>query len=274
MAYNHNNFYILCTESTVKLTWVKTVRAEGSPAPERNDERGKSVRNIRRAKTDFLDIGQSNTWDYMGTLTSGSDDPASDIRAFGRWIKDLNYNHGWKIRYLAVFELGDKGRRLHVHVLLKNVPPEFVREYTPGEYAKLPSDLKKLYSQYKTETGTRLATCPFWKFGWSTLIPIDGSPKVVSYMSKYMTKQNVEFTTRFGGHAYFASKGLNRPEKKKIPADIAATMWSRVPAGSWFRENRYLGDVVSTCYVLDKDKLPSDLWDYYNQLYQILQSGF
>ena len=36
-------------------------------------------------------------------------------------------------------------------------------------------------------------------------------------MTKYMTKNSLEFTTKFGGHAYFSSLGLNRPEKEKSP---------------------------------------------------------
>ena len=44
-----------------------------------------------------------------------------------------------------IFELGEKGSRLHAHVLLKDVPSEFVREYTSAEYSKLPRDVKRLY---------------------------------------------------------------------------------------------------------------------------------
>lgn len=275
MAYLHDNYYILVTESTVKLTYVRTVPAEGTEQAERDPSKGKAVKNVLRARTDFLDLGQSNMWEFMGTFTSGSDNPEKDIKGARGWFNDLNYHHGWKIRYLMVFELGEQGHRLHAHLLLKDVPPEFYREYAPGEYAKLPPDVKKLYSQYKTDSGSRLATCPWWKFGWSTLIPVDGSPKVVSYMTKYMTKSNLEFTTKFGGHSYFASKGLNRPEKKKIPADIVGAMWSRVPAGSWFRSFSGDGDgLLSSCYVLDKDKLSPDLWLYYSQIYQGLQTGF
>lgn len=275
MAYLHDNYYILVTESTVKLTYVRTVPAEGTARAECDPENGKATKNVMRAVTSFLDLGQSNMWEFMGTFTSGADDPEKDIRAVGRWFTNLNRNHGWKVRYLMVFEQGEQGRRLHAHLLLKDVPPEFYREYTPGEYAKLPPDVKKLYSQYKTENGTRLATCPWWRFGWSTLIPVDGSPKVVSYMTKYMTKSSLEFTTKFGGHSFFASKGLNRPEKKKIPADIVGAMWSRVPAGSWYRSFSGDGDgLLSSCYILDKDKLTPDLWLYYSQIYHGLQTGF
>lgn len=273
VAFRLENYYILITQSTIKLTYVRSVPEEGTKVGKRDEENGKLKKNILRAKTTFLDIGQCNNWDYMGTFTSGSENPEKDIRGFLHWINDLNYNHGWRIRYLAIFELGDKGRRIHAHVLLKDVPKEFIREYSSAEYAKLPKDLKRLYSEYKTETGTRLAMCPWWRFGWSTLIPVDGSPKVVSYMSKYMTKQNIEFTTKFGKQSFFASKGLIRPLKQKIPTDIAGTMWRRVPSGSWYKS--FFGDngtLLSCCYIIDKDKIPSDLWDYYNQVYNDLQS--
>ena len=126
-----------------------------------------------------------------------------------------------------------------------------------------------------TAKGTRLATCPWWTFGWSTLVPVDGSPKVVSYMSKYMTKQNLALTTRFGGQSFLVSKGLNRPQKQKVPVDIAVTMWDRVPSGSWCSSFR--GDdgfLLSSCFIMDKDKLSPDLWEYYSQIFNNLQSGF
>ena len=274
MAYLLDNYYISVTESTCKLTWVRTVPDKGQVPSLRDDSGGKLSKNLMRAKTTFLDIGQSNYWDYLATFTSASCDPEKEIRGFLGWLNDLNYNHGWKIRYLALFERGELNHRLHAHVLLQNVPSEFVRQYTSAEYAKLPRDLKRLYSLFKTETGTRLAYCPWWKFGWSTLVPVDGSPKVVSYMTKYMTKQNLEFTTKFGKHTFFASRGLKRPVKQKVPVDIAVTMWHRVPPGSWFRS--FSGDdgtLLSSCYILDKDKLPPALWDYYNQIYRNLQSG-
>ena len=70
MALNQGNYYILVTESTVKLTYVRTVPEPGMIAAERDPENGKRADNVRRAKTMFLDIGQSNSWDYMGTFTS------------------------------------------------------------------------------------------------------------------------------------------------------------------------------------------------------------
>lgn len=271
MARLLDNYYILKTESEIKLTYVRSVPGEGDAYGERNPENGKSVCNLRRAKGAFLDLGQCNHWQYMGTFTAAADDPEKDIRRFTHWLNDWNHHHNAHIKFLCVFELGEKGRRLHVHVLLMDVPPDFAREYTTAEYAALPRDVKKLYSQYKTETGTRLACCPWWKFGWSTLVPCDDSPKVVSYMTKYMTKSSIEFTTKFGGHAYFSSLGLNRPEKRKIPTQNAATIWERIPANAWFRKFEYNGDTISTCYIMDKDKLTPELWNYYTNVYESAQ---
>ena len=108
MALNQGNYYILVTESTVKLTYVRTVPEPGMIAAERDPEKGKRADNVRRAKTMFLDIGQSNSWDYMGTFTSACADPSSDIRAIPKWINNWNTNHHAKIRYLMIFELGEK----------------------------------------------------------------------------------------------------------------------------------------------------------------------
>lgn len=271
MARLLDNYYILKTESGIKLTYVRSVPGGGDPYPERNPENGKSACNLRRSKSAFLDLGQCNHWQYMGTFTAAADDPAKDIRRFTHWINDWNHNHSAKIKFLCVFELGEKGRRLHVHTLLDNVPQEFVQEYTSAEYSALPRDVKALYSQYKTDTGTRLAHCPWWKCGWSTLVPCDGSPKVVSYMTKYMTKSSIEFTTKFGGHAYFSSLGLKRPLKKKIPSQTAPTVWERIPPGAWFKEYKLNGDTINTCYILDKDKLTPELWNYYTNVYESAQ---
>lgn len=273
MARLLDNHYLLVTESTVKLSYVRSVPAEGEVCAPRDVSHGKSACNVRRAKSAFLDLGQSNPWQYMGTFTAAAEDPEKDIRRFPHWLNDWNHNHNAHIQYLMVFELGEKGKRLHVHTLLNNVPPEFVREYTKKEYQQLPRDVKCLYSQYKTADGTRMACCPWWACGWSTLVPVDGSPKIVSYMTKYLTKGNIEFTTKFGGHAYFGSKGLHRPEKQKIPAFAAATAWARIPADSWHSEFVQDGRLVSQCFVLDKDKLPVDLWQYYNSLFNSLQDG-
>lgn len=266
------NYFILVTDSTVKLTYVKSVPDKGCNIGQRNKDNKKLSQNVSRARTEFLDLGQSNAWEYMGTFTSGTNgDYATEIKGLSEFFHNYNHNHECKIKYLMVFELGEKGRRLHAHVLLKDVPESFLRPYTPQEYKKLPADVKRLYTRYKTETGTRLSTCPAWGYGWNTIIPIDGSPKVVSYMTKYMTKGNVEFTTAFGGHAYFSSHGLKRPEKKKIPSSAAGTAWERIPQEAWFHDYRPDGVVLSTCYILDRDKISPELWEYYNSLYDGLQ---
>lgn len=267
------NYYLKVTGSTIKFTYVRSVPEKGSNVGKRNSSNTKLQSNISRAKTEFLDLGQANAWEYMACFTSGTEglNYTEDIRGFPAFIHNFNCNNHCKIKYLAVFELGEKAGRLHSHVLLKDVPESFLRPYTPQEYRKLPTDVKRLYSQHKTETGTNLCTCPAWKYGWSTIVPTDGSPKVVSYMTKYMTKGNIEFTTAFGGHAFFSSHGLNRSENKKIPSSAVGPAYERIPEGTWYREFSTDGIVCSTCYILDKDKISSDLWDYYISLYESLQ---
>ena len=74
MARLLDNFYILKTESGIKLTYVRSVPGEGDLYGERNPENGKDVCNLRRAKSAFLDLGQCNQWQYMGTFTAAADD--------------------------------------------------------------------------------------------------------------------------------------------------------------------------------------------------------
>jgi hypothetical protein len=49
-----------------------------------------------------------------------------------------------------------------------------------------------------------------WTYGFSTGIPTDGSEKLASYMTKYMTKDMPQFNDK---KRYWCSKGLKRPEK-------------------------------------------------------------
>lgn len=62
MALNQGNYYILVTESTVKLTYVRTVPEPGMIAAERDPEKGKRADNVRRAKTMFLGHRSATSW--------------------------------------------------------------------------------------------------------------------------------------------------------------------------------------------------------------------
>lgn len=267
--------YIVMTDTTCKLTYCRSPNEAGRRSSDREPDGQKRADNVRRAKTAVLDIGQSNQWQYMATFTSGFEDPAADIRKLPKFLMNWNQKHGASIRYLLVYELGERGSRLHAHALLSGVPDAFIHRFQSSEYRALPPDLKRLYSRYKAPSGGSLVgTCESWKAGWSTLVPVDGSPRCVSYLTKYLTKSDVSLVTAFGGHAYFASHGLKRPKKCKIPADIASAVFDRVPAGAWYKS--FLGDdggLLSCCYVFDADKVDATLWSYYSTLYSELQSG-
>lgn len=249
-------YYLKQTGDCMKLTGSAGADSVRDGAlSKRDSSNGKSAKNLRRAKNEFLDIARANRWEWFATFTSANPDPEKDIRGMSKWLNNWNTNHHAKIKYQFVFEFGETGGRLHCHMLLKDVPPEFCRYYTKSEYSGLPAELKKAYSKYKTPDGTRLATCPWWKKGFSTLVPCDGSSKVASYMAKYMTKENMALTARFGGHCYFCSKGLDRPEKHQISDDLASTIVQNVP-DAWHAESEF----SCTTYI-DKDKVPAKIWN-------------
>lgn len=268
-------YFITMTASSCRLTYCRSPNAGGQSSSERDPDGQKRADNVRRAKSAVLDIGQSNPWHYLATFTSGFSDPARDVRRLPKFLMNWNRNHDASIKYLMVYELGEKFSRIHAHALLADVPDAFIRRFDASEYRGLPPDLKRLYARYKRPGGGSLVgTCPSWKAGWSTLVPVDGSPRAVSYLTKYITKSNISFVAAFGGHAYFSSHGLKRPIKCKIPADMATTPFDRVPADSWYKEFREKnGGLLSCCYVFDKDKIPAALWDYYTALYQDLQAS-
>lgn len=264
-----DNYYLTLTASSIKFSYVAHVPDLDMKQAERAEDGEKTSDNLRRAKQAVIGIGQCNPWEYLATFTSSAENPTAEIRALPKFIQNFNYRYKVKIRYLIIYELGEKGRRLHAHCLLSGVPDNFKREYRPDEYAKLPRDMKRLYSICKSEKGTRLCCCPKWKYGYSTLVPIDGSPRIISYLTKYMTKGNVSYTTAFGGHAYFASKGLKRPEKKKVPADIVSDVWQAIPSGAYYSKYEdNTGNIVSYTYIVDRDKIDASLWEYYSTIFR------
>lgn len=166
-------------------------------------EKSTRVDSIRRARRNFFELACCNDWQYMVTVTVAGDDD-SIVKSFLSFINDYQYNHSCKIKYLGVFERGEKNGRWHFHALMSG-SSSFFGDW-PLSYRRTPYKLKKYY------ISGRLGVISGWKRGFTTVIKLsDDSSKAVRYISKYI---NPEY--RLGYHYYYRSRNLLTPDSKYI----------------------------------------------------------
>lgn len=104
-------------------------------------------------------------------------------KAFAKFVQRLNYNLGYKIKYLSIVEFQKRGA-IHYHVIIFNMPYKSV------------ADLRDI-----------------WGYGFVKINKIDGVTNVGAYVCKYMTKPDDDKLDRLKGRKmYFKSTGLLEPE--------------------------------------------------------------
>lgn len=142
-----------------------------------------------RAKRQFYRIVASNLDPkscILGTFTMR--DVVSLNIAYKYFRNFINRwkGRGDKFEYVAVPEFQQRGA-VHFHVLFFNLPYDFVRTERQSRYI-----------------------ANLWGHGFVDLVATDGSTKLATYLSKYMTKAGTD--TRLAGlKAYTSSRGLKRP---------------------------------------------------------------
>lgn len=163
-------------------------------------ESSESLRiSMSRTVRKIYDYGKSNSWDWFFTLTFNPEkvdsfDYKETSKRLSQWLNNLRKKCAG-MKYLVVPEQHKSGR-WHFHGLFSNVDSlEFV---SSGEY---------------TDKGQEIFNVGNYKLGFSTAIRCDGSVKVVSYVSKYITKELCLITK--GKKRYWVSKNLELPQEIK-----------------------------------------------------------
>lgn len=146
-----------------------------------------------RARSRVRELAFCNPWQYFftGTLDSTKQDRYNlpdFVKALGVWVGNYNKKYGAKLRYLLVPEQHKDGA-YHMHGLLNGVSPLSLVKNKYG-YLDMP-----YYSE---------------RFGYMSLSPIKSHEKVCSYVTKYITKDQITTEIGFGKHRYYASRGLCR----------------------------------------------------------------
>lgn len=147
-------------------------------------------RSIQRAKYNFtrkvrasLSLGNP----YMLTLTMVQNDVSlkKSYYHFTKFTLNLRKNYSNQIAWVAVPEFQKRGA-VHFHALIWGLPQ----------------------SVYERERDTRDLQA-HWQRGWLDILKTNGSPKIASYMAKYMSK-NMSDVRLSGEKSYTASRNTMR----------------------------------------------------------------
>lgn len=189
---------------------------------------------MKRAKQMVWDLGRANSFDWWVTCTFSPEyvDNRSDYKccsdAFWTFTHFLTKKH---CRYLFVPDW-DTGDGIHFHGLVSG-NLKFVRAYSP--YTGKP-----LFDNHNRPC----YNISEYKLGFSSAVPLDGSPAVITYLTQYYTK-NRKMQVPKGCKRYWASRNLIRPEVSYDLRDMMDFLRFRY-AGSRFAKNieSRFGDMI------------------------------
>lgn len=177
--------------------------------PSVEDENGRFLSALSRAKSDIFDVAMCNEWEYFGTFTISAEhfdryNLKEYHKAFSQFIRDERKRTGNKISFVLVPERHKDGA-WHEHGLIFGLPADDVRLFTNED--NIPLALKK-----RIEKGCSEWTRYSNKFGYCTIEPVRDKIRTAAYITKYITKSIGE-DRESGEHLYYCSRGLKRPEK-------------------------------------------------------------
>lgn len=156
----------------------------------------KELDNLKRAKEVIYDLARCNKFDYFITLTFGPDVNRYDYDACCAVIKQYtNYLSKHGFRWIIVPEQHADGA-WHFHGLLAG-SARVVRAYSPHTG-------KPLFDNFGREVYNLLD----YQAGFTTAVPLDGSPRIATYLTKYFSKS---MTVPKGRKRYWASRNLVKP---------------------------------------------------------------
>jgi len=216
-------------------TLVETWEFERSP-PERRVSKKPRVRrvfrterradNIVRCRDSFRRLVRANLSPVeppaLLTMTIRDVGPVAD--AYGQYTvfgRDLRRRFGDGLKWVAVPEFQKRGA-VHFHVLIWGLPP------------LLPCKISRKFYYDKTGKKHRKHTCPpgrsceratrilggLWPWGFLDIVETDGSPKLSTYLAKYMSKA-MHDQRLLGKRAYSASRNVLRPVLLNTPLSVA-----------------------------------------------------
>lgn len=143
--------------------------------------------SMKRAVDKAFEIGLANDFHYFITLTLDKDiidryDKKVIYPKLRNWLKNRVQRNN--MNYILFPEYhkqknGETERAIHFHALVNA------------------ENLDLVDSGKKTEAGQTIYNLSDWKYGFSTVIELDGRTAIVRYVTKYITKGNEKILGRF-----------------------------------------------------------------------------
>lgn len=173
-----------------------------------------------RAHKQLFDVLRSNEWQWFITLTFGDDERLSDdfVRdKFAQWRKMVRKQFP-DMFYVAVPEYHKKGG-LHLHLVVGGVSAADLRLKHSGRVLHKGKAWRKkdfvragFCEDTLTGEGAVIYNVSSWDgYGWSTATEIRNNEAVQRYVSKYITKTNID-PRFYNKRHFFCSHNVNRPK--------------------------------------------------------------
>ena len=168
------------------------------------DPSEKRVRNdsIKRAIDKAFEIGLANQFQYFITLTLDQSkidryDVSKIYPKLRNWLSNMVQRYQMDYILFPEYHKQEAGKTvcaIHFHALVNA------------------QNLKLIDSGKRTKNGQTIYNLPGWKYGFSTVIKLDGRSAIVRYVTKYITKGNQKILGK-----YYLSGG--KTLKREVPAD-------------------------------------------------------
>lgn len=161
-----------------------------------NNNYGKLINNIIRAKSTVFEYSICNEFDYFITLTLDKNkldryDLDNYIKKLGQWMRDYRKKYKTDIQYILIPEKHKDGA-WHMHGLIKGIHE---------------SDIEKNKNGYLDWISYSK------KFGYCSLGEIKDKIKVSKYITKYITKGLKNTVQEKNKKLYYCTRGLKKSEK-------------------------------------------------------------
>jgi len=240
----------------------RKVRSKDSYSKQRYAPRPRHPDSIRRARTSFKRLvrinlsRESNPSLFTFTMHQKLSYGASS-RIFTRFIARLGTGRGKRFRYIAVPEFQKRGA-VHWHVLIWGLPKFYACQGSWKKKGKYWIFNHECPSGRQCERRTRVIS-RLWLRGFVDGIATDGSPRLSTYLSKYLSKA-MHDQRSLGKKTYHTSHNILRPMHASSSSEsIQAILQENViPDQQPLTEKEYpsewLGKVVYKQYEISYDR--------------------
>lgn len=178
--------------------------------------------SVQRAHKCLYDVLRANQWKYFITLTFGDPDRIDDQYCrdqFSKWRKQMRESFP-SMYYVAVPEYHERGS-IHYHIVVGGVTGAYLGLVDSGRVlhfgkAWLRQDFidRGFAFDEKIGEGATIYNVGAWKCGFSTATEIRSSAAVSNYVSKYLTKNDID-PRFFNKRRFYTSHNCNRPQVVK-----------------------------------------------------------